>query len=186
MAESGEVFIDESLDPDKYPELESRYRFTLAHEIGHWCLHKDYLTSQQGSDLFGYSKPPTVIRASQAQDRIERQADSFASCLLMPERWVRILWRELFLRSNPLVFSAWHASNSDWIKPPMGWVGGGFLDGLIRDAFDPRAVEYFFYRASKPMAEAFDVSVQAMRIRLEQLGLLLVDQARQQSLDFVA
>ena len=49
-AESGEVFIDESLDPDEYPEREGRYRFTLAHEIGHWCLHKDYLTSpaQQG------------------------------------------------------------------------------------------------------------------------------------------
>ena len=44
----GEVFIDESLDPDKYPELESRYRFTLAHEIGHWCLHKDYLPRSRG------------------------------------------------------------------------------------------------------------------------------------------
>jgi hypothetical protein len=68
----------------------------------------------------------------------------------------------------------------------MGWVGGGFLDGRSTDAFDPRAVEYFFYKASKPMAEAFDVSVQAMRIRLEQLGLLLVDYARQQSLDYAA
>jgi hypothetical protein len=188
-AESGEVFIDESLDPDEHPEQEGRYRFTLAHEIGHWCLHKDYLTSpaQQGGDLFGYSKPPTVIcRASQVRARIERQADSFASSLLMPEGWVRILWRDLFSRSNALVFSAWHDSNSDWTKPPMGWVGGGFLDGRSTDAFDPRAVEYFFYKASKPMAEAFDVSVQAMRIRLEQLGLLLVDYARQQSLDYAA
>ncbi len=68
----------------------------------------------------------------------------------------------------------------------MGWMGGASLDARVADAFDPRKVEYFFYRASKPMAEAFDVSVQAMRIRLEQLGLLLVDHARQQSLDFVA
>src|SRR5262245_58910044 len=57
-AESGQVFIDESLDPDEHPEQEGRYRFTLAHEIGHWCLHKDYLTSpaQQGGDVFGYRK----------------------------------------------------------------------------------------------------------------------------------
>ena len=57
--ESGEVFIDESLDPDEHPEQEGRYRFTLAHEIGHWCLHKDYLTSpaQQGGELFGYASP---------------------------------------------------------------------------------------------------------------------------------
>lgn len=34
------------------------------------------------------------------------------------------------------------------------------------------------------MAEAFDVSVQAMRFRLEQLGLLLIDNPRQQSLAF--
>ena len=29
------VMIDESLDPDAHPEKEGRYRFTVAHEIGH-------------------------------------------------------------------------------------------------------------------------------------------------------
>ena len=184
-AESGEVFIDESLDPYEHPEREGRYRFTLAHEIGHWCLHKNYLTSpaQQGGDLFGYSKSPTVIcRASEARARIERQADRFASSLLMPEIWVRILWRDLFSRSSALVFSAWQ--DSDWAKPPLGWQGLGLLTVPIANAFDPRAVEYFFFRASKPMAEAFDVSVQAMRVRLEQLDLLLVNNPRQQSIHF--
>ena len=187
--ESGEVFIDESLDPDEHPEQEGRYRFTLAHEIGHWCLHKDYLTSpaQQGGELFGYSKPPTVIcRASQVQARIERQADRFASSLLMPEGWVRMIWRELFSRSYPLIFSAWQDSGSDWTKPPMGWMEGASLESHVAEPFDPRAVEFFFYKASAPMARRFDVSIQAMRIRLEQLGLLLVDYPRQQSLDFVA
>ena len=132
-AESGEVFIDESLDPDEYPEREGRYRFTLAHEIGHWCLHKDYLTSPpQGGDLFGYHKPPTVIcRASQAQHRIERQADSFASSLLMPERWVRIVWRELFSRSQStrLLRLARFGSGQ---RPPMGWGGRGSSLRLLR------------------------------------------------------
>lgn len=40
-AERREVLIDESLDPEEHPEREGRYLFTLAHEIGHWCLHKD-------------------------------------------------------------------------------------------------------------------------------------------------
>jgi hypothetical protein len=186
-AESGEVFIDESLDPDEHPEQEGRYRFTLAHEVGHWCLHKDYLTSpaQQGVDLFGHCRPPTVIcRATQAKERIERQADLFAASLLMPEGWMRIVWRELFSRSNPLVFSAWQ--DSDWAKPPMGWRGEELSAGPVARTFDVGAVAYFFFRASVLMAPRFNVSVQAMRVRLEQLGLLLVDDPHQQSLAFSA
>jgi hypothetical protein len=188
-AETGEVFIDESLDPDEHPEREGRYRFTVAHEIGHWCLHKDYLAppTQQGGDLFGYSRPPTVIcRASQAKERIERQADLFAAGLLMPEGWVRIVWRELFSRSNPMVFSAFRDSDSDWAKPPMGWRGEEPSAGPVARAFDVGAVAYFFFRASVLMAPRFNVSVQAMRVRLEQLGLLLVDDPHQQSLAFSA
>ena len=58
-AERGEVFIDESLDPDEHPEREGRYRFTLAHEIGHWCLHKNYLASpaQPATDLLAIARP---------------------------------------------------------------------------------------------------------------------------------
>lgn len=37
------VFIGGNLDPDESPEQEGRYRFTLAHEIGHRYL----LTSPQ-------------------------------------------------------------------------------------------------------------------------------------------
>lgn len=186
-AETGEVFIDQSLDPDEHPERESRYRFTLAHEIGHWCLHRDHLASPAGQerDLFGYSRPPTVIsKSSQSQARIELQADRFASSLLMPEPWVRIVWRDLFSRSNALVFSVWQ--DSDWAKPPMSWQALGSLVAPTTDRFNPRKVEYFFYRASKPMAEEFGVSIQAMQIRLEQLGLLLIDAPCQQSLGLVS
>jgi hypothetical protein len=58
----------------------------------------------------------------------------------------------------------------------------GVIGALPAGPFDPRAVEYFFYRACVLMAPYFDVSVQAMRVRLEQLGLLLVDSPRQPSL----
>ncbi len=71
-------------------------------------------------------------------------------------------------------------------KATYGLGGTGIFGRALHRCLRSSQVEYFFYRASKPMAEAFDVSVQAMRIRLEQLGLLLVDYARQQSLDFVA
>jgi hypothetical protein len=32
--------IDESLDPDEKPAKEGRYRYTAAHEVGHWRLHR--------------------------------------------------------------------------------------------------------------------------------------------------
>jgi hypothetical protein len=39
--ETGEIVIDESLDPEENPSIEGRYRFTLAHEGGgHWRLHR--------------------------------------------------------------------------------------------------------------------------------------------------
>lgn len=36
----GLIAIDERLDPEVYPLMLGRYRFTLAHEVGHWCLHR--------------------------------------------------------------------------------------------------------------------------------------------------
>jgi hypothetical protein len=32
--ETGEIIIDESLDPEEHPSMEGRYRYTLAHEGG--------------------------------------------------------------------------------------------------------------------------------------------------------
>src|SRR5262245_4661608 len=49
-----EVFIDQSLDPDENPGMEGRFRFTVAHEIGHWWLHRGYIQDAPGEiDLFG-------------------------------------------------------------------------------------------------------------------------------------
>ncbi|MBR4153276.1 MAG: ImmA/IrrE family metallo-endopeptidase [Selenomonadaceae bacterium] len=43
--------------------------FTIAHELGHWTLHKNLVGKRSR--------------------QIEREADWFATCLLMPEKWVR-------------------------------------------------------------------------------------------------
>jgi hypothetical protein len=106
-AESREIFIDQSLDPVDNPEMEGRYRFTLGHEIGHWQLHREYLApASKGPDLFGHSsQAPTVIcRASQAKERVEWQADCFASCLLMPRSSAAPLVARGVLSINPSHF----------------------------------------------------------------------------------
>jgi IrrE N-terminal-like domain len=89
---------------------ERRLRFTIAHEIGHFVLHKERALSERGG--------PT----SQHTARLEREADQFAAELLMPEHLVR--------------------------------------QAALEHGADPRR-----------LADRFDVSVQAMNIRLRRLGL---------------
>src|SRR5215471_8676637 len=96
--ETGEIVIDESLDPEERPSIEGRYRFTLAHEGGHWRLHRP-LDSGPGS-LFGYARPPTVV-SSRAKERVELQANLYASCLLMPRKLVFQAWRDRFSNDHP-------------------------------------------------------------------------------------
>lgn len=63
---------------------EGRYNFTIAHEIGHHVLHRDqYLAQRNGEDL------GIMCREVSAKPLVERQADQFASALLMPADEVR-------------------------------------------------------------------------------------------------
>ena len=67
-----------ALDPPR------RQRFTLAHEIGHYVLHRD---------LIGDGITDTGLYRSRLSDPIERQANQFAANLLMPAGLVRAAWR---------------------------------------------------------------------------------------------
>ncbi|WP_200289902.1 ImmA/IrrE family metallo-endopeptidase [Rhodospirillum rubrum] len=58
----------------------NRRRFTLAHEIGHFILHRDMI----GDGIFD----DAMYRSSLA-DRYERQANRYAAELLMPASLVR-------------------------------------------------------------------------------------------------
>jgi hypothetical protein len=182
--ESREVFIDQSLDPDENPKMEGRYRFTVGHEIGHWCLHREHiLAGSKEDDLFGavvHSGPSVVCRASNSREPIEWQADVFASKLLMPTQLVHFWWRELFSRSTPLIFEVFER-DSNWTRPPLGWRGITNLPRGLSSRFDPSAVSYFFFKASRELAPRFGVSIQAMQLRLEGLGLLLLERPRQMS-----
>jgi hypothetical protein len=89
---------------------ERRLRFTIAHEIGHFVLHKGRAVAERGG------------ATSQWTARLEREADQFAAELLMPEHLVR--------------------------------------QAALEHGADAHR-----------LADRFDVSVQAMNIRLRRLGL---------------
>ena len=56
-----------------------RSRFTQAHEMGHWLLHRFAENAPR--------KGPTIIEAS--HDQIEHWCDRFATAILMPSSWVK-------------------------------------------------------------------------------------------------
>lgn len=59
----------------------NRQRFTVAHEIGHFLLHKP---SEKHVDI-------TFARRSGRKNIMENEADAFAASLLMPEDEMRVL-----------------------------------------------------------------------------------------------
>jgi formylglycine-generating enzyme required for sulfatase activity len=95
--EEGIVGIDQSLDPDVNPPMLGRYHFTLAHEIGHWCLHRRlYKDNPNQMRLFddGTRQPDVVCRSSERKKPVEWQADAFSASLLMPRSMVYQAWME--------------------------------------------------------------------------------------------
>jgi hypothetical protein len=73
-----------------------RFRFTIAHEIGHWVCH--CLEGRAQAMEPTYCRP---VDLTEATDRaLEREANVFAAELLMPEPAVRQAWAELLARSG--------------------------------------------------------------------------------------
>jgi hypothetical protein len=148
------VGVDQSLDPSVHPAKLGRFRFTLAHESGHWRLHRKYYLPDpaQGSLFGGLGKPAYVCRSSDKKP-VEKQADIFAANLLMP---------------RPMVTAAWNA----WRADPRPVALDDIRDPKVareNGCTDEEVMEFF----CEPLATKFQVSGQAMRIRLEELELLL-------------
>jgi hypothetical protein len=159
------IVIDESLDPDTNPAKEGRYRFTLAHEGGgHWRLHRHLFGKDpaQTSLLEPNAAPSVVCRTSQAKERIEFQADLYASCVLMPRKLVFAAWDEAFPDRKQRVLQPVTPIDHPFARAECRIPGAEFTET------DDQALDSF----AKPFAEKFLVSPIAMRIRLERLGLL--------------
>jgi Zn-dependent peptidase ImmA (M78 family) len=173
--EDGEIVIDESLDPEERPSREGRYRFTLAHEGGHWRLHRPLVhANRRQESLFGDTRQPTVIyRSSHSKERVELQANLYASYLLMPRTLVMKAWRERFGNENP-----WVLRRTDRI-PLLSDVDDEVAEQVrsFDQERDQQALEDF----ARPFAEKFLVSRIAMRIRLERLRLIHREIPRQRS-----
>jgi Zn-dependent peptidase ImmA (M78 family) len=167
--EEKRIYIDQSLDPDERPSALGRFNFTLGHEIGHWCLHRPYVeTQQRHEDLLQTPSCPSIVcRTSQQRERIELQADAFSGALLMPRAEVITHWHRLLGPERLKLSQLCARADRD---PAMTWLRRGPVGA------QPLMQERELVESTiRPMAEAFEVSPPAMRIRLEQLGLIVRD-----------
>jgi Zn-dependent peptidase ImmA (M78 family) len=162
----GRIAIDNQLDPQLYPAKRGRYHFTLAHETGHWRLHRKYFIKREERHLFdGAAPPPDFIGRSGKKNRVEVQANQFAACLLMPRHLVRQEWER------------WHGDLDAMYLDDLGDRRGELLQAelLRRGSAKPGPegeTDKLLEQLSRPMADRFHVSPEAMRYRLEACGLL--------------
>jgi len=161
------VGIDQQLDPEKFPAMLGRYHFTLAHEAGHWRLHRQlfHRKANQLSLLPNDAGRPEYICRSSDTAPIEYQANRFASCLLMPREMVKRAWHEWRGDMDPIYLDDLQKRQNE-ILPHEILRRGGLV--MSEDKINNTLFEY----TSRPLSEQFQVSAEAMRIRLEQLGLL--------------
>ncbi|HMH70524.1 MAG TPA: ImmA/IrrE family metallo-endopeptidase [Candidatus Saccharimonadales bacterium] len=102
---SGAVFLDSGrftilINADK-PNV--RQYFTIAHEFGHYFLHRQWLVDNSTDGFIDYAETldgqGMLLRAddpaatAQIDLRKEREANTFAAELLMPEKDVRDFWK---------------------------------------------------------------------------------------------
>lgn len=73
------IFVN-SRDP------ENRRKFTIAHELGHWILHRDKLKSEPEKYAVLYRIP----LGRPQDDPVEQEANYFAANLLVPEEMLTV------------------------------------------------------------------------------------------------
>lgn len=73
-----------------------RQRFTIAHELGHFLLHREMMPVFIDKQFF---KPYLAVfrdtNSSKGEDALEREANAFAASLLMPASMLRSCIREM-------------------------------------------------------------------------------------------
>lgn len=94
--EDGLICVDESLEGKQ-----GRFAFTVAHEVGHWVLHRPIIEMEKVTLPLFAAKPnevptPAIVCRSQASKQpAEWQADQFAARVLMPASDVRAVVRAI-------------------------------------------------------------------------------------------
>ena len=166
----GKIGIEQELEPLASPSRQGRYHFTLAHEVGHWRLHRAHYKRRPAERMFFEDRTPqpdVVCRSSERKKPVEWQADNFAGCLLMPRKLIYAAWADFRNDDQAVAIGELRQQYASLLAAtPFMYRGKIMTDTADKD----NAIKEEFCR---PLASRFQVSPEAMRIRLEKLELLV-------------
>lgn len=138
------------------------FRFTTMHEIGHALLHTETMLHRD-RPIDGSS----TLQGPRAT--IEVEADKFATYFLMPEKLIRVRFKQSFGVSDKFVLND-HTAFA---------LASKNANGLIESCKTPRELARILAKTERyagcdvySLATQFGVSVEAMAIRIEELGLV--------------
>lgn len=138
-------------------------RFTAAHEIGHWLLHP-------GESILHRDRPITGI-SFERRPEIEREADYFAACFLVPKKQLINSLQQLFQCELPIRIDESAAFQLSPHDPDLLLR----LDvDAMQNAIAVATARAFGNRRFDSLAQQYGVSVSTMAIRLNELGLIEV------------
>jgi Zn-dependent peptidase ImmA (M78 family) len=131
------------VDANAYESFPTRYRFTLAHEVGHLVLHGDVYKSCSIHSIDDYKAFDAGIDVKE-KGRMDWQASRFAGYVLVPAAQLQGAWAEI---GPYLSEMATEARNS----------------GFTPREYRPMLCE----TAAAELCAQFDISEPAMAIRIE-------------------
>ena len=129
-----------------------RFRFTMAHELGHFLLH---VKSFEKLGVTSCGDTEETLSDKNAR-RLEYQANHFASCLLMPKDLIAYLYFILYKDYSIDVYGGKYSYIYYSSKQMETWP--------------------LYNNVVGTMSHILDVSIQALEIRLQKLGLLKKDE----------
>ena len=138
------IYVDEYL----YTNLDRAYRFTLAHELGHIVLHRDFYRSIKIRGLGDWKKFITEVEEREYQF-LELQANNFGGLLLVPQKKLKEHF-ELQLK--------WLMRSSILNR----------FDVLDRNDY----VDLTLKILAEKLSDVFEVSPQVIRIRMDKSNLV--------------
>ena len=101
----GEIDFEDKnvLISDMLEERSPRWRFTIAHELGHLILHSKQIETSNIKaieDYFDDEMVDNINISNKTIARMEFQANLFASLLLMPPYYFELIYRGIFARDG--------------------------------------------------------------------------------------
>ena len=134
-----EIYVDQFVYEQRY----HRFRFTLAHELGHKVMHQEYLSKLKFSSIAEWKNVVDQLDPSD-YSKMEYQAYMFAGMVLVPAELLRVEFKEQLRLLETQIEQA--RSN-----------------GLSRDDYIPTVLNEIAYGLSS----RFEVSIEVLSRRRE-------------------